>query len=195
MNKTLSDDLDPLLTLQGVNWFVRKAISLATVVITINEYTEDDTVHVDITSVAAGVSTTQENRILDWMDHEHSDRVFGKVMGKSRFFKAADFKMEGPGPEEDVIFLKAEKLRDLQTDSRFLEDEHIQSWAASQGGGWTAEQIWGFEQINEARYYTRRVVVRKEAEVGRARLVYDYKGGAEAAKPVDEDADLAYGDD
>lgn len=106
-----------------------------------------------------------------------------------------DFEMQGPGPAEDKIFLKAEKLKDLQTDSRFLEGEHVQSWAVSQGGGWTAEQIWGFEEIEGKRFYTRRVVVRSGEEVERARLVYDYEGSAPDRDATrDDDADLAYGD-
>lgn len=103
--------------------------------------------------------------------------------------------MQGPRTPEDEAFLKAEKLKDLETDSRFLEDDHVQSWAVGQGGGWAAEQIWGFEEIEGKRLYTRRVVVRKGDEVERARLVYDYQGAApdkDGAK--DDDADLAYGD-
>jgi hypothetical protein len=117
------------------------------------------------------------------------------VIGKSRLFNIQDFEMQGPGTAEDKIFLKAEKLKDLNTDSRFLEDEHVQSWAVSQDAGWTAEQIWGFEEIEGKRLYTRRVVVRKANEVERARLVYDYKSAApDPAATGDDDADLAYGD-
>jgi len=194
MNKSISDDVDALLALQGIGWLTRKAIRLANVVLTIDEYEEDNVMHVDITSVASGLSTTQENRTLNWKESEHSDRIFGKVVGKSRLFKIQDFSMQGPGPAEDKTFLKAEKLKDLKTPSSFLEDEHLQSWAVSQGGGWTAEQIWGFEQIDGKRFYTRRVVVRKGQDVQRVRLVYDYQGPApDKASEKDQDADLAYG--
>jgi hypothetical protein len=145
--------------------------------------------------VASGLSTTQENRTLNWTDGEHNDRIFGKVVGKSRIFHIQDFKMQGPGTPEDEIFLRGEKLKDLRTGSHFLEDEHVQSWAVSQGGGWTAEQIWGFEEIGGKRMYTRRVVVRKGDAVERARLVYDYQGQApDKDASRDDDADLAYGD-
>jgi len=196
MNKTISDDVDALLTLQGVGWLTRKAIRFATVLLTIDEYEKDNFTHIDITSVASGLSTTQEDRTLDWTSKEHSDKIFGKVIGKSKLFKIQDFHMEGPGPAEDKTFLKAEKLKDLRTDSSFLEDEHVQSWAASQGGGWTAEQIWGFEQIDGKRFYTRRVVVRKGKDVQRVRLVYDYQGPApDKAITTNDDDDLAYGDE
>ena len=91
--------------------------------------------------------------------------------------------MEGSGPEEDAMFLKAEKLKDLKTPSSFLEGSRVQSWAVSQDGEeprWTAEQIWGFEQLNGKRYHTRRVVVRKGGEVQRVRLVYAYQGKVDA---------------
>lgn len=115
------------------------------------------------------------------------------MKGKSRLWKINHFEMEGPGPEEDAVFLRAEKLQDGTTDSRFLDDQHVQSWVLSvDGGGWTAEQNWGFEEINGARYYTRRVVVRKQDEVQRVRLVYDYIGPAEDKS---EDEDLAYGEE
>ena len=145
--------------------------------------------------MAAGLSTTQEDRTLNWTEADHSDRIFGKVVGKSRLFKIQDFEMQGPGTPEDKVFLKGEKLKDLRTASHFLEDELLQSWAVSQGGGWTAEQIWGFEEVNGKRCHARRVVVRKGDEVERVRLVYDYKGSApDKAVAKADDADLAYGD-
>ncbi|KAL4973634.1 hypothetical protein BDW66DRAFT_101009 [Aspergillus desertorum] len=53
-----------------------------------------------------------------------------------------------------------------------------------QGGGWTAEQIWGFEAINGERCHTRRVVVANTAgQYVLARLVYKYLGeGAKSKK-------------
>jgi hypothetical protein len=163
--------------------------------LTIKEYKQDDIYHIDITSVASGLSTTQENRTLDWTEREHSDRIFGKCRGKSRLWKTGDFKMEGPGSEEDAVFLQAHKLKDGQTDSKFLDDEHVQSFVTNidHAGGWQAEMIWGFEEINGERRYTRRIVVWKNAEFRRARVVYDYKGPVEKAD--DDEADLAYGEE
>lgn len=212
----MSDDIDPLLELQGLSWFTRKAIGLATVVVclqkrntsqlcchelikshfqlTVKEYVTDSVYHIDITSVAMRFATTQENRTLDWANREHSDSVFGKVIGKSRMFRLPDFRMEGPGPQDDATFLKAEKLKDLKTPSRFLDDPDgfVQSWVVSQGSGWTAEQVWGFEDVDGRRRHTRRVVVRKGDKVQRARLVYDYRGPAGVKR--DDSEDLAYGD-
>lgn len=88
--------------------------------------------------------------------------------------------MQGSGPVEDAIFLRAEKLKDMETDSKFIDIDHIHSWAVStDGGNWTAEQLWGFEEVDEKRMYTRRVVVRKGDEFERVRIVYDYLGPPE----------------
>jgi len=161
--------------------------------LTIKEYTRDSVYHIDITSVASGLSTTQENRTLDWTERDHADRIFGKVRGRSRLWKTGEYKMEQPGSDQDATFLRAEKLKDGQTDSRFLDDEHVQSWVMNvDGGGWSAEQNWGFEEINGKRMYTRRVIVWKGDKVERARLVYDYQGQTEKR---DSDEDLAYGDE
>ncbi|KAI1629109.1 hypothetical protein EDD37DRAFT_616076 [Exophiala viscosa] len=193
MNKSLSDDMDPFLTLQGLSWFTRKAIALATVVLTIREYFKDALWHIDITSVASGLSTTQEDRTLDWQDRDHEDKIFGKCRGKSRLFKKGEYQMEGPGSPEDAVFLQADKLKDGKTDSRFVDEEHVQSIVKQVGGGdWTAEQVWGFEEINGERRYTRRLIVWKAGKEEKCRLVYDYKG---AVEKDDDDEDLAYGEE
>lgn len=96
-----------------------------------------------------------------------------------------------------AVFLRAEKLKDGKTDSKFLENEHVQSWAKNvdSGYGWSAEQNWGFEEVKEKRYYTRRIVVQKGDQVQMARLVYDYQGPAGKQDDDDDDQDLAYGEE
>ena len=109
-------------------------------------------------------------------------------------WKTGEFKMEGPGSEEDATFLRAEKLKDGQTDSKFLDQEHVQSWVKNMDeAGWQAEQAWGFEDVKGERRYTRRIVVWRNDECRRARVVYDYKGKIDN-KDDDEDG-LAYGEE
>ncbi|KAL2041348.1 hypothetical protein N7G274_005730 [Stereocaulon virgatum] len=175
MNKSLSDDYDRILEMQGIGWFLRKAISYATVTLTINQYTDSSNLtHFDIKQVATGgVQGTTENRTLDWTWRDHKDGIFGNVKGRSRWVKLGDV--------DDDEFLK------VGYDD--LEGEHVQAWAENVEKGWTADQIWGFEQINGERRYVRHVVVRKGDDWKQARLVYDYQG---AGKKDDDDADLAY---
>jgi hypothetical protein len=54
-NKTLSDSTDGILTLQGVPWYTRKIISLASVTLDVKHYTGDDTFeHIDIDQTLTG---------------------------------------------------------------------------------------------------------------------------------------------
>ncbi|KAL9582010.1 MAG: hypothetical protein Q9212_003545, partial [Teloschistes hypoglaucus] len=110
--KTPSFKLTPPLQ-QGIGWFMRRLISLATVTLTITQYTssDDNNTHIDIHQVASpGNISSQENRILDWTYRDHSDKVFGEVKGKSRWAKLKEV--------EDHEFLK-EGYDDL-------EGEHVQ---------------------------------------------------------------------
>lgn len=183
INKSLSDDPGALFSLQGLSWFLRRTIWLATVILTIKEYKEAGEIHIDITSAATGLSSTQEDRTLDWKDRPHQDKVFGKVSGRSRMVNLSSGKIEPQEPydEPTKAFLQAKTLKDGKTASRF-EDETalLQSYAKNldSGYGWSAEQVWGFEEVQGKRYYTRRIVGRnaKGDKVERVRLVYDYQG-------------------
>ena len=98
---------------------------------------------------------------------------------------------EGPASDFDLEFLEAKKLKD-GTPSSFVDDQHVQAWVKSKdSAGWEAEAIWGFEEINKERRYTRRTVVWRGDKVQRCRLVYDYKGQAEKS----DDDGLAYGEE
>lgn len=180
MNKSLSDDYDRILQMQGVSWFLRKAISYATITLTITQYiddTADKLTHIDISQVATGgVGGTKEKRVLDYTWREHEDRIFGKVKGKSRWIKLKDI-------DEDDF---------LKTGYDDMEGEHVQALAESIGNGWTADQVWGFEEVDGKRHYVRHVIVRKGDDWKMARLVYDYKGPLE--KKSGEDDGLAYGE-
>ncbi|KAI9842034.1 MAG: hypothetical protein M1837_007530 [Sclerophora amabilis] len=165
MNKTLSDDPDPILALQGVGWLIRKAISYATITLHIKQYVGEDEpgqpTHIDIEQKATGgISGTTERRTLDWQERGHTDGIFGAVTGRSRWTKLED--VEDP-------FLKKGWL-----EAEAKENGVVQSYVESDGNGWTANQIWGFEEIDGNRYYVRHVVVTKEDERREARLVYDF---------------------
>ncbi|KAF9774295.1 hypothetical protein IL306_007724 [Fusarium sp. DS 682] len=169
LNKSLSDSSDPILSLQGIGYLIRKGISLASITVDINQYqappkppntSTDVFTHVDITQTASGLSSTQENRCLDFNNREHSDWLFGNVRGRSRFVTLDEV-------EDD--FLKTGWL--VEGDGKFIE-----SIAESVDNGWVATQIWGFEEINGERRYVRHIVVTKDDKRVAAKLVYDYQG-------------------
>ena len=122
--------------------------------------------------------------------------------GKTEADKAVDTEAEGAEGEGMTSTTTA-----TSTTTGWLDENsarHVQSWVVNvdetAAGGWTAEQVWGFEMVDQKRYYTRRVVVRKgDDKVERARLVYDYKGEvdmeaekAEDGKKDREELDVEY---
>lgn len=55
---------------------------------------------------------------------------------------------------------------------------HVEGYVVNEKNKWDADQVWGFEIIDGARYYTRRVVVKKtdSDKVLKIRLVYNWAG-------------------
>ena len=148
---------------QNVGWFLRKLITAATITLTISEYSSspDNVTHIDISQVATGgVSGTTEKRTLDWAWRDHTDGIFGTVRGRSRWCRLDEV------ADDDWL-----KTGWLDPEGLF-----VQSYVESQGGGWTADQVWGFEMVDGRRYHVRHVVVRKGDDWKEARLVYDYQG-------------------
>ena len=79
-NKTLSDDTDEILRLQGISWFMRKLIASTTLTLYVKHYKDDKGEHIDIEQIGTGgFKGNYEQRILDWSDRATSDRVFGDV--------------------------------------------------------------------------------------------------------------------
>ena len=166
-NKTLSDDADAVLALQGVSWLTRKAIGFATITLHTKQYTDSDNItHIDIDQTATGgIKGTTEIRVLNWTEREHDDHIFGRVKGRSRWLANFD-EIEDP-------FLK-EGWLDVDSEKGGPNGElHIESSVVNQEKGWTAQQVWGFAIVDGKRHYTRRVIVTKGKEVVKVRLVYN----------------------
>jgi len=173
MNKTLSDDTDKVLALQGVGWWQRTAIGLATVYLSAKQYIDDSSIsHIDIDQTATGgIKGTTENRTLDWNVRTHEDHIFGTIDGQSRWstFQGID----DPYMKEGWLEFEEEKGG---PNGEF----HVENYAVNKERGWDTRQIWGFAIIDGARYYTRRIVVTKEDVVLKVRLVYNFQGRHEA---------------
>ncbi|KAF9879774.1 hypothetical protein CkaCkLH20_02585 [Colletotrichum karsti] len=175
MNKTLSDSPEPALTLQGIGWMTRKAVGLATVTLTVKQYSAspsppgtgtEPVTHIDIDQTATGgLKGTSENRCLDMEWREHSDWMFGSVRGQSRWMAPADIEDE---------FLKKGWLEGDAEATGPDGKSHIYSHVESIDNGWTASQVWGFQTINGERRYARNVLVQKGGKRVEIRLVYDY---------------------
>jgi hypothetical protein len=160
MNKTLSDDLDDVLTEQGIGWFTRRLISVAAITLDIKHYVEDDMEHIDIEQTATGgIKGTTENRILDWKERPHEDHLFGKLIAQSRRTNLEDVQDE---------FLKKDWL-----EGEAREDGLIEAFAVSENG-WNARQVWGFEEFDGKRHYSRHLRFEKGDKTLFKKMVYDY---------------------
>ncbi|KAK2600233.1 hypothetical protein QQS21_005029 [Conoideocrella luteorostrata] len=167
VDSELSESTDPALAIQGISYLVRTGISYATISIAVNQYdgppkppnesTETFT-HVDIDQSASGLTSTQENRCLDNTWREHSDWLFGNVKGRTTWVSL---------DEVEDTYLKTGW--ETEGDGKF-----ILSHVESQDSGWTATQLWGFQQVNGERRYCRNIVVAKGDERAEFRLVYKY---------------------
>lgn len=161
MNKKLSDNFEPILSLQGIGWVTRKAIGVATITLHVKQYEEEGVTHIDIDQIATGgVKGTAEKRQLTWEQREHYDHVFGQVKGQCRYVKLDQI---------DDEFLKSHWAKEMEG-AEFIED-NVQSMT----NDWVAHQLWGFQEIDGKRYYARMVVVTKGNERKTARLIYDYQ--------------------
>jgi len=168
MNKTLSDDTDAILALQGIGWWTRKAIGLATITLHVKQYVDEKGhTHVDIEQTATGgIKGTTELREFDWQERSHTDHIFGALKGRSRWL--------GLDIVEDP-FLKDGWLEGEEEASGPEGEKHMESYVVAEKG-WTGDQIWGFAIIDGQRYHTRRVVITKGDTVLKARLVYNFQG-------------------
>ncbi|KAM0332121.1 hypothetical protein ACHAQA_002393 [Verticillium albo-atrum] len=177
MNKALSDSPEPALALQGVSWMVRKGIGLSTVTLHVKQYdgapkapstATESVTHIDISQTATGgIKGTTENRCLDLEWREHSDWLFGNCRGQSDWRAAAE--VEDPHLKKGWLEGDAESTGPGGKSHVFSHVENLDS-------GWTATQIWGFQEIDGARRYARNIVVAKGDEKVEFRLVYDWLG-------------------
>jgi hypothetical protein len=130
-NKTLSDNTDEILRLQGVSWFARRAIALSTITLYVRHYKGDDGVeHIDIDQTLTGIPGTSENRTLDWTFREHDDYLFGPVLGKTRRANVDEIENE---------FLREGWLPDTVRDG--VIHSYVKSDTPKSNTSWIAEQV------------------------------------------------------
>ncbi|KAF1997437.1 hypothetical protein P154DRAFT_555743 [Amniculicola lignicola CBS 123094] len=192
IDKTLGDSPDPVFAIQGINWFTRKGIGLATVTLHISTSTTppsstspstEPTPSITIDQFATGgIKGTTEHRTLDWTWRPHSDWLFGSCRGHSRFNTLADIKAEVAGTPrepfrgEDVEFLTEGWLAESVEGE--VIDNVVENLDAGGSGGWAGWQVWGFAEVGGKgeRFFVRRFVVRRGESVACVRLVYAWLG-------------------
>lgn len=131
-NKELSGNSDEILRLQGVSWFKRKAIAIATITLYVLHTRDNDGVeHIDIDqTLTGGIAGTTEKRTLTWTERENEDHLFGSVIGKSRRIKAHELSEE---------FLKEGWTPD--TLEHGVVQSYVESNTIKSGTTWIADQV------------------------------------------------------
>ncbi|KEY64397.1 hypothetical protein S7711_08457 [Stachybotrys chartarum IBT 7711] len=170
LNKTLSDSPEPGLALQGIGFFLRKSIGLASITVTVNQYeappkppntSTDIFTHIDSEQTAAGLTSTQEHRCLDNSWRPHSDWLFGSCRGRSHWVSFSEL---------DDEFLK----KGWKVDGEEIDKTLVYSFVESDNNGWTATQVWGFQIVNGERRHCRNILIQKDGQRAEFRFVYDY---------------------
>ncbi|KAI0094779.1 hypothetical protein BDY19DRAFT_42313 [Irpex rosettiformis] len=168
LNKSLSDDTDNILALQGVSWMTRKAIALATLYVTLTHTAEEGEVEllVNHQELTGGLGSSTETRPLDWREREVSDKLFGDIITKTRRAKAPD--------------LEHDYLKEGWTEHS-LEYGVINTVGHSDtpksGMTWVAEQIFDVQEVNGERRFVKRIFFTgPKGEEVTARQVFDYMG-------------------
>ncbi|KAL2795727.1 hypothetical protein BJX66DRAFT_162448 [Aspergillus keveii] len=194
LEKHLSSNIPLLLKLQKIPFLIRHAITSSPVHLILTQYTETDAkgqaqTHLDLIQRTAGtlsLPVIEDKRVLDWVEREHEDIVFGKLLTRSVFVRGnvSDKGAVRPDLEvnvrvregQEVIerFLRGEiDVDGGQTDGFLVEEEEGVETGADEGGkglwvhtleineksAWRAETVWGFEMVKGERYLTSRVVV------------------------------------
>ncbi|RYP03441.1 hypothetical protein DL765_010485 [Monosporascus sp. GIB2] len=173
---------------------LRTTLGLATITLHVKQYTgppkppstsTEPATHVDIEqTVTGGVKGNTERRCLDWEARAHSDYLFGAVRGQSRWVRGGGDELARAAAEVEPA--GAAYLAGGADQGEWLEGEgeaggpagetHILTFARNvdEGRGWTATQVWGFQNVGGERRYVRLVVVTKGEEQAKMKMVYDY---------------------
>jgi hypothetical protein len=87
----MSDPSDRILQLQGVGWFMRNAIAMATITLSVKHTKDDGGVeHIDIDqTITGGIPGTSEDRTLDWAERHKKDGLFGFIGQQSTITSGA----------------------------------------------------------------------------------------------------------
>ena len=132
-NKVLSDkNFEEILVLQGVSWWMRKAIMYGTITLDVKHYKDREAIeHIDIDqTITGGIPGTTEKRTLWWKEAATKDPVFGNVIGKSRRTKIDVLRDE---------FLKRNWTQD--TLEYGVVQSYVESDTPKSGTTWVADQV------------------------------------------------------
>ena len=158
-----------MLLVQGFqSWFLRKAIGLATITLSITHKPDELGVErVEVVNSLTGGITTTELSVLDWTSRLHEDHFFGEVLGKSK-------RVDSPNTIEDS-FLKEDW--DTSDGVLLFYDESVR-----ESKRWTSEQVrecallWNFYRVAQPPFPPEGLGVCRAGWRAQARPAHPYDG-------------------
>lgn len=162
----MSDDEDDVRALQGVSWFKRKAVTLATIELHTKQYRTDDAVeHVDIReTISGGFEGTLVNQTADWTTRSFESTLFGPCNTRCRRCKL---------DEVDVPWLEEGWLPEIAEQG--VLQVVLESDTEKSGTTWRKSSTWGFEDIDGERRFTHHIdFFGPKEEHLQKRIVFDF---------------------
>ncbi|KAG9229043.1 hypothetical protein BJ875DRAFT_489273 [Amylocarpus encephaloides] len=164
LNKKLSSSPEAMLVLQGIGWVARKALSMAPITLHVKQFSEEGEAHVHIAQTApGGIQGALERRAFNGKEVEYELPTIGKIKGRSSMVALESI---------DDSFLKKNWVLEA-------EGTLMRSCIDSVDNGWSANQVWGFQEIGGKRHYCRNIVLLSgKGKKDRKELlfIYDYLG-------------------
>ncbi len=149
-------------------WALRKILGFANVSLHLsqtNSQTENSAAEPGTTTIRAkqvvtpGGFNSEDSYVLDALAREATVPIFGHVSVKTSFVPTAEL-------DDDDLRQR------LRTGGG---DVVIREVVESKVNGWSTEGIWGFEQVEGERRFTRTSVTTTTGDQVVAKLVYDFK--------------------
>lgn len=167
LNKSLSDNIDETLKLQGVSYIKRTAIANFTLTLEPTQFTDDDGVeHIDVKqTLSGGFKAPADSLLLNGEESSKNDDLFGHLIAKSWRAKVDDL---------DIDFLKEGWSEDTLEDG--LIAGVVKSDTAKSGKDWVINVVWGFAVVEGVRRFARRFkfTTKDRSEPIYVKLYYDY---------------------
>lgn len=188
MDKTRSTGLEPAMQVQGMSWFLRKAIGVAVVTLSVKH--TDPTISAE--SKGTGVPmTVTEDMTLDWTIRDKKLPIFGAVRSRCKrdtyplaagtevaTIAACDLDdADCAADADDLAWLGEGWLPDEGADAATRTLIEVQTRGTD--APWVSHQAWGFQLVEGQRTHVRKILVWKGQEKARAFTLYEYKGPLE----------------
>lgn len=145
--------------------------------ITLRESTEqfidsDGTAHIEISqTITGGLKGDHEKRVIDGKTYPRDTHMLGTFHERCRWINLED--VEEPWLTEGWVYTSDE----LGSGGPGPNGEmHIEVRATNSKGEFNTVAIWGFTEIDGARYHCRRGICRRGAEVAKCIGIFRYCG-------------------